>query len=41
MTFSGVKPLISPSNVALNANPETVLKSAHPEDSKTPPTCSN
>ena len=33
------KPLISPSNVALNSNPGTVLKSARPEDSKTPPTC--
>ena len=39
MTFSSVKPSISPSNVALNANPKTVLKSACPEDSKTPPTC--
>ena len=37
-TFSSVKPLISPSNVALNANQGTVLKSAHPEDPKTPPT---
>ena len=40
-TFTGVKPSISTSNVALNANPGTVLKSARPEDSKTPPTCSN
>ena len=37
-TFSSVKPSISPSNVALNVNPGTVLKSACPEDSKTPPT---
>ena len=37
MTFSSVKPSISPSNIALNANPGTVLKSAHPEDSKTVP----
>ena len=35
------KPSISISNVALNANPGTVLKSACPEDSKTLPTCSN
>ena len=34
ITFSSVKPSISPSNVALNANPGTVLKSACPEDSK-------
>ena len=40
-TFRGLKPSISPSNVALNANPETALKYAHPEDSKTPPTCQN
>ena len=33
------KPSISTSNVALNANPGTVLKSACPEDSKSPPTC--
>ena len=39
MTFTGVKPSISTSNAALNANPRTVLKSACPEDSKTPPTC--
>ena len=39
MTFSGLKPSISPSNVAQNANPGTVLKTALPEDSKTPPTC--
>ena len=32
------KTSISPSNVALNTNPGTVLKSACPEDSKTPPT---
>ena len=36
-TFSGLKPSISPSNVAQNANPG--LKTARPEDSKTPPTC--
>ena len=30
-----------PSNVALNTNPESVLKFACPEDSKTPPTCYN
>ena len=36
-TFSGVKPSISTSNVALYANPETVLNTA--EDFKTPPTC--
>ena len=35
------KPSISTSNVALNANPGTVLKSACPEDSKTLPTCPN
>ena len=34
-TFSGLKPSISPSNVALNANLGTVLKTACPEDSKT------
>ena len=39
MTFSSVKPSISPSNVALHANPGTVLKSARLEDFKTPPTC--
>ena len=33
------KTLISPSNVAQNANPGTVLETAHPEDSKTPPIC--
>ena len=33
------KTSISPSNVALNTNPGTVLKSACPEDSKTPLTC--
>ena len=33
------KTLISPSNVAQNANPGTVLETARPEDSKTPPTC--
>ena len=38
MTFSSVKPTISPSNVALNANQGTVLKSALPEDFKTSPT---
>ena len=32
------KTSISPSNVALNTNPGTVLKSACPEGSKTPPT---
>ena len=32
-------PAISPSNVALNTNPVTVLKTASPEDSKTPLTC--
>ena len=36
MTFSSVKPSISPSNIALNANPGTVLKSACPEDAKAP-----
>ena len=36
-TFSSVKPSISPSDVALNANPGTVLKSARPEDSKKKP----
>ena len=41
MTFSSVKPSISTSNVALKANPGTVMKSACPEDSKTPPTCYN
>ena len=35
------KPSITTSNVALNVNPGTVLKTARPEDSKTPPTCSN
>ena len=39
MTFNGVKPSISPSNIALNANPGTVLKSDYPEDSKTAPAC--
>ena len=29
---------LSPSNVALNTYPGTVLESASPEDSKTPPT---
>ena len=33
------KSSISLSNVALNANPGTVLETARPEDSKTPPTC--
>ena len=33
------KTLISPSNNAQNANPGTVLETARPEDSKTPPTC--
>ena len=33
------KTLISPSNVAQNAKPGTVLETAGPEDSKTPPTC--
>ena len=33
------KTLISPTNVAQNANPGTVLETARPEDSKTPPTC--
>ena len=37
MTSSSVKPSISPSDVALNANPGTVLKSARPEDSKKKP----
>ena len=41
ITFTSVKPSISTSNVALNANPGTVLKSARPKDSKTPLTCSN
>ena len=36
MTFSSVKPSISPSNVALNEYPGTVLKTVCPEDSKTP-----
>ena len=40
-TFTSAKPSISTSNVALKANPGTVLESARPEDSKTPPTCSN
>jgi len=39
MTFTSVKPSISTSNVALKANPGTVLKYAHLEDSKTPLTC--
>ena len=39
MTFSGLKPSVSPSNVAQNANPGTVLETARPDDSKTPPTC--
>ena len=30
-------PLISPINLAQNSNPGTVLESAHPEDSETPP----
>ena len=36
MTFSSVKPSISPSNLAQNANPGTVLKSApkHPQHIK-------
>ena len=38
-TCSSVKPAISPSNIAQNTNPGTVLDSARPEDSKTPPTC--
>ena len=38
-TFTCGKPSLSPSNVALSANPGTIMKSAHPEDSKTPPTC--
>ena len=38
-TCTSVKPAISPSNVAQNTNPGTVLDSARPEDSKTPPTC--
>ena len=33
-TCSGLKPSISPSNVALNSNPGTVLETARPEDSK-------
>ena len=33
------KSSISLSNVALNSNPGTVLETARPEDSKTPPTC--
>ena len=33
-TFSGLKPSISPSNVALNANQGTVLKTACSEDYK-------
>ena len=33
------KSSISLSNVALNENPGTVLETARPEDSKTPPTC--
>ena len=32
----GLKPSISPSNVALTANPGIVLKTACPEDSKHP-----
>ena len=36
-TFSSVKPSIHPSNVALNTNPGTVLKS-RAENSKTTPT---
>ena len=39
MTFSGLKPSVSPSNVAQNENQGTVLETACPEDSKTPPTC--
>ena len=35
ITFTGVKPSISTSNVALNANPGTVLKTARDEDFKT------
>ena len=38
-TCSGLKPSISPLNVAQNVNPGTVLETACPEDSKTPPTC--
>ena len=38
-TCTSLKPSISPSNVALNSNPGTVLETARPEDSKTPPTC--
>ena len=38
-TCTSLKPSISPSNVAQNANPGTVLETARPEDSKTPPTC--
>ena len=36
MTFISVKPSISPSNLAQNANPGRVLKTARAEDSKTP-----
>ena len=38
-TCISVKPAISPPNVAQNTNSGTVLDSARPEDSKTPPTC--
>ena len=41
MAFTGVKPSLSASNVPVKANPGTVLITAHSEDSKTPPTCSN
>ena len=37
--FGQEKPLISPINLAQISNPRTVLKSARPEDSKTPPEC--
>ena len=37
VTWSREKTLISPMNLAQNSNPGTVLKSARPEDSKTPP----
>ena len=36
---AAVKYLICPSNVALNTNPGTILKSACLEDSKKPTTC--
>ena len=38
-TCTSLKPAISPSNVAQNANPGAVLDSARPENSKTPLTC--